>query len=60
MPHELPPQYGGNPGSMAVGLAVLDVIEREGLVEHARSTGDAFLHELKLLKERHSCIGDVR
>lgn len=52
--------YGGNPVSMAVGMAVLDVIEREGLVQHARNTGDTFLQELKLLKERHSSIGDVR
>lgn len=46
--------------SMAVGMAVLDVIEREGLVQHARNTGDTFLQELKLLKERHTSIGDVR
>ena len=46
--------------SMAVGLAVLDVIEREGLVGHAHRTGELFLQELRLLKERHSCIGDVR
>ncbi|XP_063689976.1 alanine--glyoxylate aminotransferase 2-like isoform X2 [Bolinopsis microptera] len=52
--------YGGNPVSMAVGLAVLDVIKKEGLVKHAKVTGDLFLLELERLKERHSCIGDVR
>ena len=45
---------------MAVGLAVLDVIKRENLIQHARTTGDLFLEELRLLKERHTCIGDVR
>ncbi|KAL5249439.1 hypothetical protein ACHWQZ_G018333 [Mnemiopsis leidyi] len=52
--------YGGNPVSMAVGLAVLDVIKKEKLVQHARDTGALFLQELKLLQQRHDCIGDVR
>ena len=46
--------------SMAVGLAVLDVIKKEKLVEHAHQTGTVFLQELKLLQQRHDCIGDVR
>ena len=46
--------------SMAVGLAVLEVIKKEGLVKHAKVTGDLFLQELERLKKRHSCIGDVR
>ena len=46
--------------SMAVGLAVLDVIKKEKLVEHAHQTGNVFLQKLKLLQQRHDCIGDVR
>ena len=46
--------------SMAVGLAVLDVIKKEKLVEHAQKTGTLFLQELKMLQQRHDCIGDVR
>jgi 4-aminobutyrate aminotransferase-like enzyme/Ser/Thr protein kinase RdoA (MazF antagonist) len=52
--------FGGNPVSCEVGMAVLDVIEQEGLQEHARVTGDQFLAKLRSLQERHSSIGDVR
>ena len=46
--------------SMAVGLAVLDVIKDEGLVNHAKVTGEFFLEELNFLMKKHVCIGDVR
>jgi 4-aminobutyrate aminotransferase-like enzyme/Ser/Thr protein kinase RdoA (MazF antagonist) len=52
--------FGGNPVSCEVGMAVLDVIEQEGLQEHARVTGDHFLSRLRSLKEHHPAIGDVR
>ena len=52
--------FGGNPVSCACGLAVLDVIENEGLQENARSLGAYFLHGLQELKHRHAIIGDVR
>ena len=45
---------------MAVGLAVLDVIESEGLIEHAREVGDLMLEQLRLLQEKHPAMGDVR
>ena len=32
--------FGGNPVSCAAALAVLDTIEREGLLEHVRALGD--------------------
>ncbi len=34
--------FGGNPVSVSASLAVLEVIESEGLLEHVRQTGDAW------------------
>jgi 4-aminobutyrate aminotransferase-like enzyme/Ser/Thr protein kinase RdoA (MazF antagonist) len=52
--------FGGNPVSCAIGQAVLDVIEDEGLQEHARTTGSYFLDRLRELENKFACIGDVR
>lgn len=52
--------FGGNPVSAAVGLAVLDVIERDDLVERAASTGEQVRAGLSDLAARHAGIGDVR
>jgi 4-aminobutyrate aminotransferase-like enzyme len=51
---------GGNPVSCAIGNAVLDVIEDEGLQEQAKEHGEYFLNGLRKLKESYPAIGDVR
>lgn len=53
-------QYGGNPVSIAVASAVLDVIERDNLKDHALEVGKALLDGLQELKHKYSVIGDVR
>ena len=52
--------FGGNNVSCAAGLAVLDVIRDEELVQNAASTGAYLKHGLSKLMERHELIGDVR
>jgi 4-aminobutyrate aminotransferase-like enzyme len=51
---------GGNPVSCAAGLAVLEVIEDEGLQEHTLQTSIEFMRGLQALKKAHPIIGDVR
>lgn len=52
--------FGGNPVSCAVGLAVLDVIEEEGLQLHAHRVGEQLLRRLRSLMDSHPSLGDVR
>ena len=49
-----------DPLPAAAGLAVLEVIEQEGLVERARRLGDRFMVRLRDLQAAHEQIGDVR
>lgn len=49
-----------DPLPAAVGLAVLDVVEEEKLVERARHLGAKLFDGLSGLKQRYECVGDVR
>ena len=50
--------FGGNPVACAAGLAVLEVLEEEGLQENARVVGDYWMSALRALDRE--MIGDVR
>jgi 4-aminobutyrate aminotransferase-like enzyme len=52
--------FGGNPVSMATGLAVLDVIEQEQMQQHAKEVGEYLMNGLRKLMNAHAIIGDVR
>jgi 4-aminobutyrate aminotransferase-like enzyme/Ser/Thr protein kinase RdoA (MazF antagonist) len=50
--------FGGNPVACAAGLAVLEVLEEEGLQENALRVGNYLLSALRGMD--HEIIGDVR
>jgi alanine-glyoxylate transaminase/(R)-3-amino-2-methylpropionate-pyruvate transaminase len=52
--------FGGNPVVSAVGKAVLEVIDEEGLQANSLKLGAYILAGLEKLKEKHPIIGDVR
>jgi len=52
--------FGGNAVACAAGLAVLDVIEEEGLVERANVIGQRIKDRLAVLAETHREIGNIR
>jgi alanine-glyoxylate transaminase/(R)-3-amino-2-methylpropionate-pyruvate transaminase len=52
--------FGGNPVASAVGKAVLEVIESEGLQRNALELGKRVLAGFRKLAQKHSLIGDVR
>jgi acetylornithine/N-succinyldiaminopimelate aminotransferase len=52
--------FGGGPLACAVGIAVVDAIEKEGLMENAIEVGDYFQARLRDLATRHESIVDVR
>jgi 4-aminobutyrate aminotransferase len=50
----------GNPISTSAGIAVLQTIDKEGLVVEAERKGDLLRNRLSELASRHSLIGDIR
>ncbi|WP_172327881.1 aspartate aminotransferase family protein [Mangrovicoccus sp. HB161399] len=52
--------FGGNPLAAAAGLAVLDTIRSEGLLENARAAGKTMMEGLRAMQGSGSAIGDVR
>ena len=52
--------FGGNPVCCAIGKAVLEVIDREGLQANSLKVGNQLLTGLRQLQEKHTIIGEVR
>ena len=46
--------------SCAIGMAVMDCIEQDRLMERAAELGERFVVGLKELQAKHDIIGDVR
>ncbi len=52
--------YGGNPVSMAQGLATLEVIDADGIQQNALEVGTHLKNRLASMQDKHALIGDVR
>lgn len=52
--------FGGNNVSVAIGEAVLDVIDDERLMENALRRGGQFFDAMEVVRAEVECVGDVR
>jgi 4-aminobutyrate aminotransferase len=52
--------YVGNPVAMAAAVAVLDVIEEEGLIERAAAVGETLRSRMESWRARFPQVADVR
>ena len=52
--------FGGGPLACAVAIAVIDTMDREGLLKHVTEVGDYFQDKLRGLAAKHDAIVDVR
>ncbi|HZK18891.1 MAG TPA: acetylornithine transaminase [Clostridia bacterium] len=52
--------FGGNPLAAAAGVATLNVLLDQGLVENAAGMGEYFKEKLTSLKDKHDIIKEVR
>ncbi|WP_438421199.1 4-aminobutyrate--2-oxoglutarate transaminase [Bacillus siamensis] len=59
-PGELGGTYAGSPLGCAAALAVLDIIEEEGLNQRSEEIGRIIEHQALEWKKEHACIGEVR
>lgn len=52
--------YAGNPLGCAAALAVMDVFDKQGLLERSRALGERLVAHLEALAASNACISDVR
>ncbi len=53
-------QFGGNPVSCAIGIAVFDVMQNEQLMSSAKFVGRTLLEGFRNILDRHPMMGDIR
>lgn len=59
-PEMLGSTFGGNPVAARAGLAVLETIERENLLAHAKQLGEIFVERLSQLCGECGLVRDIR
>jgi acetylornithine/LysW-gamma-L-lysine aminotransferase len=52
--------FGGNPLSCAAGIATLQALTQDGLIENSEKMGKLFKEGLEKLKEKHTMIREIR
>ncbi|MGC4000898.1 MAG: 4-aminobutyrate--2-oxoglutarate transaminase [Anaeromyxobacter sp.] len=52
--------YGGNPVAAAAALAVLDLLEKDGLLDQAQALGRKVRERFDALAQRYPMVGEVR
>jgi acetylornithine/succinyldiaminopimelate/putrescine aminotransferase len=52
--------FGGNPIAAAAGIAAIEMIERDHLLDHVDRTAELFRQRLLALKEKCDAVRDVR
>lgn len=52
--------YAGSPMACAAALAVLDVFEKENLLQRSRDVGQRITASLQAMAAKHRCIAEVR
>jgi 4-aminobutyrate aminotransferase-like enzyme len=52
--------FGGNPVTMAAAKTVVDIIDKERLMDNAAEVGGHFRARLDALGEKHKVVGEVR
>jgi len=52
--------FGGGPVVTAAALAVVRAMERDAILGHCRTVGQYFKGRLEALREKHSCVAEIR
>ncbi|OIK14699.1 4-aminobutyrate--2-oxoglutarate transaminase [Bacillus sp. MUM 116] len=59
-PGELGGTYSGSPLGCKAALAVLDIIEEEGLNQRGEEIGKIVMDKFKAFSDKFDCVGDIR